>query len=46
MAKGEWIGKYSIDDIFGWCNLLPRKILNYSTLEEVFDSEMDKIYQI
>ena len=49
IPKGERIDKYSIDDIFGiqmWCNSLPRKILNYSTPEELFDSEMDKIYQI
>ncbi|MCT2878390.1 IS30 family transposase, partial [Lactobacillus delbrueckii] len=28
-----------------WCNSLPRKILNYKTPEEYFDTELDRIYR-
>ena len=29
-----------------WCNCLPRKILGYRTPDEIFEKELDRIYQI
>ena len=47
LPKGTRITDCSIDTIAfieEWCNTLPRKILGYRTPEELFESEMDKIY--
>ncbi len=47
IPKGNNINEYTIDDIAfleDWCNTLPRKILNYQPLEEVFEQQLDLIY--
>ena len=49
IPKGKRISDYSSDDIIfieEWMNTLPRKILNYKTLEELFEMHLDKIYSI
>ena len=49
IPKGKRIDDYSLDDISNIelvINSIPRKLLNYSTPEELFDAEIDKIYQI
>jgi len=28
-----------------WCNCLPRKVLGYRTPDEIFEEEIDRIYQ-
>ena len=48
IPKEHRMGKCSAEDIAKievWCNSLPRKILNYKTLEECFDVELDHIYR-
>lgn len=48
IPKGKRIDSYSLQqiaDIETWCNCLPRKILGYRTPDEVFEHELDKIYQ-
>ena len=48
IPKGDCINNYSfqqIIDIETWCNSLPRKILAYHTPDEIFERELDKIYQ-
>ena len=48
IPKGDRMDKCSAKDIAKievWCNSLPRKILNYKTLEECFDVEPDHIYR-
>ena len=35
-----------IADVETWTNSLPRKILNYKTPDELFEDELDKIYQV
>lgn len=48
IPKGKRIDSYSLQqivDIETWCNSLPRKILGYRTPDEVFECELDKIYQ-
>lgn len=48
IPKGRRIDSYSLQqiaDIETWCNCLPRKILGYRTPDEVFEDELDKIYQ-
>ncbi|NHL94409.1 IS30 family transposase, partial [Lactobacillus helveticus] len=45
---GEAIANYSLQDIINietWCNSLPRKILAYHTPDEIFERELDQIYQ-
>ena len=47
IPKEDRMGKCSAEDIAKievWCNSLPRKILNYKTPEECFDTEFDHIY--
>ena len=47
VPKGKRIDKYTSDDILftsDWCNLLPRKILEYKTPDDLFENELDKIY--
>ena len=49
IPKGKRIDSYSAEDIANieiWCNSLPRKILGYKTPDEVFEAELDKIYQL
>ena len=41
-------GAPSLQDIINietWCNSLPRKILAYHTPDEIFERELDHIYQ-
>ncbi|WP_155761824.1 IS30 family transposase, partial [Lactobacillus gasseri] len=48
IPKGEAIANYSLQniiDIETWCNSLPRKILAYHTPDEIFERELDRIYQ-
>ena len=48
IPKGDRMDKYRVEDIAKievWCNSLPRKILNYKTPEEYFDTELDRIYR-
>ncbi len=48
IPKGSYINKYSLQDIINietWCNSLPRKILAYHTPDEIFERELDHIYQ-
>lgn len=47
IPKGKRIESYSdeqISNIEIWCNSLPRKLLNYSTPDELFEEELDRIY--
>lgn len=49
IPKGRRIDSYSDEQICQieiWCNSLPRKILGYSTPDELFEAELDKIYAI
>ena len=48
IPKGDYINNYSLQDIINietWCNSLPRKILAYHTPDEIFEKELDRIYQ-
>src|SRR5699024_8450735 len=48
IPKGDCINNYSLQqiiDIETWCNSLPRKILAYHTPDEIFERELDTIYQ-
>lgn len=48
IPKGDCINNYSLQqiiDIETWCNSLPRKILAYHTPDEIFERELDQIYQ-
>ena len=48
VPKGKRIDKYTSDDILfaaDWCDLLPRKILGYKTPDDLFENELDKIYE-
>ena len=47
LPKGTRMADCSLDTIAfveDWCNTLPRKILGYLTPEELFESELDRIY--
>lgn len=47
IPKGKRIDSYSneqIAQIEVWCNNLPRKLLGYKTPDELFESELDRIY--
>jgi len=49
IPKGKRIDRLSfqvIADVETWCNSLPRKILDYRTPDEIFEEELDKIYQL
>lgn len=49
IPKGVSMAKYSPEDIAymaDWANTLPRKILGYKTPEELFESELDRIYAL
>lgn len=49
IPKGKRISDYSSPDISfieDWMNNLPRRILNYKTLEELFEMHLDQIYAI
>lgn len=48
IPKGKRIDQLPIQviaDVETWCNSLPRKILGYKTPDELFEAELDKIYQ-
>ena len=48
IPKGDYIHNYSLQQIINieaWCNSLPRKILAYHTPDEIFERELDRIYQ-
>ena len=48
IPKGDYINNYSLQEIIDietWCNSLPRKILAYHTPDEIFERELDHIYQ-
>ena len=48
IPKGDYNNNYSLQDIINietWCNSLPRKILAYHTPDEIFERELDHIYQ-
>jgi IS30 family transposase len=47
LPKSTRMSECSIETIAfveDWCNTLPRKILGYQTPEELFESELDRIY--
>lgn len=47
IPKGKRIDSYSdeqISQIETWCNSLPRKLLGYRTLDDLFKNELDRIY--
>lgn len=47
VPKGQRIARFSAEDISfiaDWSNGLPRKILGYHTPEELFETELDRIY--
>ena len=49
IPKGKRIDQFSfqaIADVETWCNSLPRKILGCRTPDEIFEEELDKIYQL
>lgn len=49
IPKGKRIDQFSaqaIADVETWCNSLPRKILGYKSSDELFEAELDKIYQL
>ena len=49
IRKGESISRYSTEDILemgDWANTLPRRILGYRTPEELFESELDRLYAL
>jgi IS30 family transposase len=48
IPKGKRIDDFSgqqISDVETWCNCLPRKVLGYRTPDEIFEEEIDRIYQ-
>lgn len=48
IPKGKRIDQFTeqqIKDVETWCNSLPRKLLGYKTPDELFEAELDKIYQ-
>ena len=48
IPKGDYIHNYSLQQIINietWCNSLPRKIFAYHTPDEIFERELDQIYQ-
>lgn len=49
LPKGKRVSDYGADDILFFAdviNNLPRKILNYRTPEQLFETELDRIYAI
>lgn len=49
IPKDRRIDNYSNEQIYQievWCNSLPRKILEYSTPDELFEDELNRIYTI
>lgn len=48
IPKGKRIDDFTGQQIFEvetWCNCLPRKLLGYRTPDEIFEKELDRIYQ-
>lgn len=49
IPKGKRIDDFTcqqISDVETWCNSLPRKLLGYRTPDEIFEEEIDRIYQV
>ena len=49
IPKGRRIDSFSDEQICQievWCNSLPRRILGYSTPDELFEDELDRIYTV
>ena len=49
IPKGKRIDSYSAEQIGRvevWCNNLPRKILDYRTPDELFEEELDRMYNL
>lgn len=49
IPKGKRIDQFDVQaiiDIETWINSLPRKLLGYKTSDELFEEELDKIYQV
>ena len=49
IPKGKQIDDFTcqqISDVETWCNSLPRKLLGYRTPDEIFEEEIDRIYQV
>jgi len=49
IPKGKRIDQFSIQaiaDVETWCNSFPQKISDYRTPDELFEEELDKIYQL
>jgi Transposase and inactivated derivatives, IS30 family len=47
IPKGKRMDNFSLDDIGfieDWMNTLPRRILGYKTPEQLFETELDRIY--
>ena len=48
IPKGKWIDDFTgqqISDVETWCNCLLQKVLGYRTPDEIFEEEIDRIYQ-
>lgn len=48
IPKGKRIDDFTshqISDIEVWCNCFPRRLLGYRTPDEIFEKEIDRIYQ-
>lgn len=49
IPKGKRIDDFTsqqISNVETWCNSLPRKLLGYRTPDEIFEEEIDRIYQL
>ena len=49
VPKGQSIDNYSAQQIISFAdemNALPRRVLNYSTTEELFDAFLDRVYSV
>ena len=49
IPKGKRIDDFTcqqISDVETWCNSLRRKLLGYRTPDEIFEEEIDRIYQV
>ena len=49
VPKGQSIDNYSAQQIISFAdemNALPRRVLNYSTPEELFDAFLDRVYSV
>ncbi len=49
IPKGKRVDQFltqSLAYVETWINSLPRKLFDYKTLDELFEDELDKIYQV